>query len=133
MSRKEPGDLSASEWKVMRIVWELKSCAARDVYQVTQEKYGWVPGTTKTFLRRLVEKGHLKAKQVGNCYVYEPVSSPLKSLYRAADALMENTLDGTAAPLVFRMVKKGDLSAEDIEELRSMLDNYEQSESKRKE
>jgi predicted transcriptional regulator len=117
----------------MRIVWELKSCAARDVYQLTKEKYGWVPGTTKTFLRRLVEKGYLKTNQVGNCYVYEPVTSPLKSLYRAADVLMENALEGTAAPLVFRMVKQGNLSDSDIEELRSMLDRYEGNKGEQRE
>ena len=133
MSKREPEAMSASEWKVMRIVWELKSCAARDVYRITQEEYGWSPGTTKTFLRRLVDKGHLSTRQVGNCYIYEPVSSALKSLQKAADALMENTLEGTAAPLVFSMVKKGNLSADDIQELRSLLDQYEQTESERKE
>ncbi|MBN2327617.1 MAG: BlaI/MecI/CopY family transcriptional regulator [Candidatus Omnitrophica bacterium] len=93
MATKEPNDISASEWKVMRVVWELQSCAARDVYQITQEKYGWVPATTKTFLRRLVNKGHLRTKQIGNCYVYEPVGTALESLCKAVDAIMENSLE----------------------------------------
>ena len=133
MTVKEPNDISASEWKVMRIVWELKSCAARDVYQLTQEKYGWVPATTKTFLRRLVNKGHLKTNQVGNCYVYEPVSSAIESLSKAVDTIMENALEGTVPPLVFRMVKKGNLSADDIQELRSLLNAYEEKKQKQKE
>ena len=126
MSQREPESLSASEWKVMKIVWELESCAARDVYEITQEQYGWTPGTTKTFLRRLVEKGHLTTTQIGNSYLYKPASSALKSLIGAADTLMGNTLEGTAAPLVFHMVKKGKLSPEDVQELRSMLDSYEE-------
>ena len=127
MSKTEPESLSASEWKVMKVVWDLKSCAARDVYQITQEKYGWAPGTTKTFLRRLVEKGHLKTTQIGNSYLYKPTSSALQSLKSAADNLLENALEGTTAPLLFHMVKEGKLSAKDVEELRSMLDSYKPS------
>lgn len=128
MTKKEPDSLSPSEWKVMKVVWELKSCAARDVYQVTQEQFGWTPGTTKTYLRRLVEKGHLTATQVGNSYLYKPVSNAMQTLSSALDELMANALDGTAAPLVFRMVKKGALSTSDIQELRSLLDTYEAGE-----
>lgn len=128
MPEGKPETLSTSEWKVMKIVWELGSCAARDVYTVTQEKYGWAPGTTKTFLRRLVEKGHLTTTQIGNSYLYKPASSALQSLKSAADSLMENALEGTTAPLVFHLVKKGKLSGKEVAELRSMLDSYEQDE-----
>ncbi len=125
MSDRQPETLSASEWKVMKIVWELGSCAARDVYTVTQEKYGWAPGTTKTFLRRLVEKSHLTTTQIGNSFLYKPASSALQSLKSAADSLLENALEGTTAPLVFHIVKEGKLSGKDVAELRSLLESYE--------
>ena len=70
MTKNQPESLYPTDWKVMKVVWELKRCAARDVYKVTQELYGWAPGTTKTLLRRLVEKGHLRTEQVGNSYLY---------------------------------------------------------------
>jgi len=36
----------------MTIIWELKACAARDVYQEAGGKHGWVPSTVETMLRR---------------------------------------------------------------------------------
>ncbi len=124
MAKQESGSLSPSEWKIMKIVWELKSCAARDVYQVTQEQFGWTPGTTKTYLRRLVEKGHLKTRQIGNSYLYQPVSSAQNMLHKAADTLVNNALDGMVAPMLFRMVKHGKLSQQDIQEMRVLLDAH---------
>lgn len=126
MTPKELPALSPAEWKVMKVVWEKKRCAARDVYTVTRKRYGWAVGTTKNLLHRLVEKGHLKTEQIGNSYLYEAASSPLKSLCTAADALLANTVEGTTGPLFLHMVKKGKLSQKDISELRALLDQLEE-------
>ena len=80
MAKGDPLFLQPSEWKVMRVVWKLKTCVARDVYQVTSRKYGWTPATAKTILRKLVRKGLLETQQVANCYVYRPKTSIMKSL-----------------------------------------------------
>ncbi len=125
MSILEPDSLSPSEWKVMKVIWRLGACAARDVYQVMMKEYEWTPGTTKTYLRRLVDKKHLTVTQVGNSYLYKPASNALNTLSSAVDELMDNVLEGTAAPLIFQMVKKGKLSEKDIQELRSLLEEYE--------
>jgi predicted transcriptional regulator len=112
----------------MRILWQRKSCAARDVYQAAGEAHGWAPSTVKTLLRRLVEKGYLTTTQVGNSFLYRPARPALKSLCGAADALLENALEGTTGPLLSYMVKKSNLSAEEIEELKSLLDQSGESE-----
>ena len=122
MTGKTPDPLTPAEWKVMKIVWEKKSCAARDVYPVAGTAHGWAPTTTKTILRNLVAKGHVKTTRVGNSFLYRPARPALKSLFRAADTLLDNALEGTVAPLLVYMVKKGDLSAEDLAQLRSLLD-----------
>ncbi len=59
MARQETYPLTPAEWKVMKIAWELKSCAARDVYQEAGRLYGMSASTVKTHLRRLVEKEFL--------------------------------------------------------------------------
>ena len=122
MSGKRPDALTPAEWKVMKIVWQKKSAAARDVYQVAGKAHGWAPNTTKTILRNLVEKGYVKTTRVGNSFLYRPARPALKSLFRAADTLLDNAVEGTVAPLLVYMVKKGGLSAEDLAQLRSLLD-----------
>lgn len=133
MNEKPLVSLSPAEWKVMKIVSELQSCAARDVYQITEEQYGWKPSTTKTLLARLVEKGHLKTRPIGNCYLYEPVTSIVESVLSQTRELLKHSLDGNAAPLVFHMVKEGHLSDEDLQELHSLLDEYRKKGKNQKE
>lgn len=119
---KQPEPLSPAEWEIMKIIWEKKSCAARDVYEIAGQKHNWAVSTVKTMLRRLVEKGQLKTQQVGNSFLYTPSCSAQKTLFQSADALLGRALEGTVAPLLAYMVKRSNLSQSEIEQLRSLLD-----------
>lgn len=116
---------TAAEWKVLRIVSELQNCAAREVCDVAAARHQWSASTVKTLLRRLVDKGHLRTKRVGNSFLYRPSRSALRSLKRAADALLDNAAEGTVAPLIAYMVKKSRLSEDELSELRALLDEPE--------
>ena len=126
MSRNSKPDLTPNEWKVMQIVWELKSCAARDVYEIAGQRFGWAPTTTKTYLSLLVAKGRLSTRKVGNSYLYKPKAGLLRSLQHAADGLMAKMLGNQHGPLLAYMIKQSTFSAEDIAELRQVLREAEQ-------
>lgn len=120
--RKGQRDLSPAEWKVMKIVWEQKEGAARDIYSVAGERYGWAVATVKTLLRRLVDKGYLNTKRVGNSYLYRPSRSAVTTLSAAAETLLGYAVEGSIGPVLMTMVKKGRLSRGEISELRQLLD-----------
>ena len=81
MSRENPEPLTVAEWKVMKVVWRRKSCSAREVYEeALVDAHGWAPTTTKTLLRRLVEKRHLTATPVGSSFLYRPARPAWQSL-----------------------------------------------------
>ena len=122
MSRESPESLTAAEWKVMKIVWRRKSCAAREVYEEAGRSHDWAPTTTKTLLRRLVDKGHLTATPVGSSYLYRPARPAWQSLAGAADTLLDNTLEGLGGKLLAYMVKKSRLTPDDMARLRALLD-----------
>ena len=128
MTQENADPLTPAEWKVMKIVWEQRRCAARDVYQAAGAQHGWAASTVKTMLRRLVDKGYLKTTQVGNSYLYRPTRPAMKPLCRAADALLSNALDGTVGPLLAYMVRQGDLSADELAALRRLVDELAQPE-----
>lgn len=124
MPQKTMKTLSQAEWKVMKVVWNLRSSAARDISRETGQLYGMTDVTTRTLLRRLVDKGHIQTTRVGNSFLYEPVSSMVDTICGAADRLLHNTPDKAAKSLMFHMVKQGKLSGDDIRELKSLLDKY---------
>jgi BlaI family transcriptional regulator, penicillinase repressor len=122
MAEKPLEILTPAEWKVMKIVWREKRCAARDVYAETKRLFGWAPSTAKTVLARLVDKGYLTTTQVGNSFLYRPARSALKTLMSAADALVDHLLEGTTGPVLAYLVKKSKLSPGELAELRALID-----------
>ena len=129
MSRETPEPLTTAEWKVMKIVWRRQSCSSRDVYEEARHEHGWAPTTTKTLLRRLVEKRHLQVTPVGTSYLYRPARPAWQSLAGAADTLLEHTLEGLDGKLLAYMVKKSRLTPNDLTQLRAILDEHATADS----
>ena len=124
MPGKQSEPLTPAEWKIMKILWRRRCCAARDVYREAGRQHGWAVSTVKTILRRLADKGHLKTSRVGNSFLYRPTRPALRSLLGAADALLENAIEGTTGPLLAHMVRKCKLSIGELAELRALLDQH---------
>lgn len=124
--------LSAAEWQVMKVVWELNEGAARDIYAVACRRHGWAVDTVKTMLRRLTEKGYLTTRLIGNSFLYKPSISAAAALKHAADELLAKTVEGTVGPLVLHIVRNSELSDADLRELRAMLDEKDDVERKTK-
>jgi predicted transcriptional regulator len=122
MSPEARKDLSRAEWKVMKIVWELKKAMAREIYAIAVEEYSWTPATVKTLLKRLVDKGYVSTTKVGNGFVYRPATSALATLQAAADTLMANAVEGVTGPLLVHMVERIALSEEDLAALQKLID-----------
>ena len=130
-SGQDENQLTPAEWKVMKVVWKYRDrgCAARDVYTETAKTEGWAPNTTKTVIRRLMEKGQLKARQVGNSNLYEPAGSTLAALLAAADQFMNNMLEGTTGLVISHMLENSRLSEDELAKLRRLIDEQSGQES----
>ena len=127
MSQEEPKDRSRAEWKVMKIVWELRKAMAREIYTIAGEQYSWTPATVKTLLKRLVDKGYVSTTPVGNGCVYRPARTALSTLQSAADALLTNAVEGVTGPLLAHMVERVPLSEDDLDALQKLIDAKKQS------
>ncbi len=127
MSSGKRKDLSKAEWKVMKIVWELRKAMAREVYTIAVEQYSWTPATVKTILKRLVDKGYLSTTRVGNGFVYRPAQTALATFQSAADTLMTNAVEGVTGPLLVHMVERMTLSEDDLDSLQKLIDAKKQS------
>ena len=128
MAKKRPKQSenpSPAEWKILRIVHSMESGAAREIVACATDAFGWSTSTTKTLLRRLVDKGHLQTERVGNSFLYSASQSALKLLCREADGLLANAVDSAVGPLLSYMVEKSDLSKDDLDQLRALLDEKE--------
>lgn len=119
---RTPEDPTAAEWRVLRTVWDIGPAATRDVQEALATETDWTTSTVKTLLRRLVEKGHLRTKRVGNSFLYSARRSPLGPLRRAADLLMERAGGDRLGPVLAYLVRESRLNDEDLAELRDLIE-----------
>jgi predicted transcriptional regulator len=129
--QQDQKDLSAAEWKVMKIVWDLKKGMAREIYTIAGEQHGWSPPTVKTLIKRLVDKGYLKTTAVGNGFVYRPARSAISILRNAANTLLDNTIESATGPLLAHMVESSSLDRDDLDALQQLIDEKKKSLARR--
>src|SRR5262245_13453365 len=111
-------------------LWARRRATAGALQADLRGSQGWAYSTVKTMLDRLVEKGYVKARRVGNVYEYSPRIRRGAVVSRSIDDLADRMLAGSVTPLIHRLVERRGLSADDIRELRRMLDDYDSSADK---
>jgi BlaI family penicillinase repressor len=122
---KTPPSISNAEWEVMSVVWNRGPIAARDVFAALPEGHGWAYKTVKTLLSRLVAKGALEYEQIGNSYLYRAAYTRHEITRREVRGFVERVLRGSPLPMMARFIEQHDLSLEEIEHLRALLEEKE--------
>jgi BlaI family transcriptional regulator, penicillinase repressor len=126
--RKKRNDLTKTEWSLMNICWEKGLVSARIIYEETlkEKKRGYQ--TVKTMLDRLVVKEYLDREKFGPIWLYKPAVSRSKVRAREIDSFVATVLDNTFAPLFARLAEKEKLSSDEIEALKKLIEEHEESE-----
>lgn len=118
--------LTKSEEEIMQALWTLGSGTVGEVRNwlethVKDEKPAH--STVSTMLRILCEKGFLTYKVHGKTFEYLP--SVTKETYgrQSLDQMVNHYFSGSAANLVSFLVKDEQLSAQEIEDLKKLLNS----------
>lgn len=114
--------ISDAEWRVMRVVWQLRMATAGEVIEALASETDWNHRTVRTLLRRLVEKGALTAEQDGNRHVYRPNVPQEQCVCEETRSFLDKVFDGDAAGLLIHFVQNEAISSDQIDQLRNLLD-----------
>ena len=117
--------ISDAEWQVMNVVWDAQPLAAQEVIARLEGEATWAPATIKTMLHRLVTKKILTYDLQGNRYVYRSLARRSDCVRAASRSFLERVFDGEPAPLLAHFLRSSKLSADEICQLRHILDEQE--------
>jgi BlaI family transcriptional regulator, penicillinase repressor len=117
--------ISDAEWQVMNVVWEGQPLTAQDIVAALARESDWAPATIKTMLHRLVKKQVLTYEPQGNRYVYRSCVRRSECIRHASRSFLERVFEGESAPLVAHFLRNTKFSADEIAELRRVLDEQE--------
>ncbi|MDX2175581.1 MAG: BlaI/MecI/CopY family transcriptional regulator [Candidatus Sumerlaeia bacterium] len=119
--------LSPAEWDTMEVLWTRGALAARDVHAAVGPGRDWTIQTVKTLLSRLVAKGALDYEQVGNSYLYRPAVRREQLARAESEEFLGRVFRGEALPAIATFIESGKLDRSEIQRLRGLLDELEES------
>ena len=111
-----------SEYRFCLILWEHEPVNSTRLVELCKEKLGWSKATTYTVIRRLAERGVVKNE---NATVTSLVSKEQAQKSRL-DEMVEETFEGSVPAFIAAFSKSKKLTRDEVEQLRDMIDSYEE-------
>ena len=120
-------DISNSEFEVLQALWRVHPADAQTVVNELNKEKDWHEKTVKTLLGRMVKKGAISFEKNGRSYIYSPVLEIEAYQVQESESLIERLFNGRIAPLVTGFAKNKNLSKQDIDELKHLIDKWEKN------
>lgn len=111
-----------SEYRFCLILWEHEPVKSTELVHLCKEQLGWSKATTYTVIKRLSERGVVKSEDA----VVQSLISKDDVQAAEIDELVEKTFEGSLPAFVAAFTKRKDLSRDEIEEIRRLIDRYEE-------
>lgn len=116
-------DISESEWAIMEALWESSPQTASEVTKTLRASMNWAENTVRTLLTRLVEKGALKTSEnASGTRTYLPAVKRETCVRAESQSFLDRIFGGAAKPLLVHFAQNAKLTAEEIKELKKLLD-----------
>ena len=118
--------ISDAEWEVIKVIWDRGPLTAGEVVAALLEsvpRRRWRPRTIKTLLARLVKKEAVRCEVKDKRHLYRAAISRDSAVRREARSFLARVFDGALVPAVVTFLKESDLSSDDIEQLKQILES----------
>lgn len=114
--------LTASEWSVLDCLWENSPQTVMRLVAELSERVGWAKSTTITTLRRMEEKGLVRVEQGARGKLYAPAVERERAATAETRSFLDRVYQGSVGLMMSAMVKRQELSSDEVAELRAILD-----------
>ncbi|MHB1421026.1 MAG: BlaI/MecI/CopY family transcriptional regulator [Bacillota bacterium] len=119
---KEIPKISDAEWEVLKVLWEKSPSTASEVIEALAGITDWKPTTIKTLLARLVKKNAVDFQEVDRVYSYFPLVTQSECFRAENRSFLRRVYGGALKPMLVEFIREEKLTADDIEELKQLLD-----------
>jgi len=122
MNMKRIPRISEAEWQVMRVLWAGAPRTANEVVDALAPTTTWKPKTIKTLINRLLKKKALGFEKKGRAYHYYPLVNETECITAESRSFLRRVYGGALQPMLAHFLETEELSPEEIEELKRILD-----------
>jgi len=114
-------ELTEAEWAIIKAVWEAEPCTAPDIREKLQRRTAWTYSTVRTLMDRMVVKGLLAAEKVRHLTIYRSAVTRRQAQRGELFYALKHAFNGALTPMVQCLLDAGKLSADELDELESLI------------
>ncbi len=120
-------ELTKAQEEIMQFIWDLGRCTVGDIRDEIRKRSGKKPphSTVSAVVLALDKLGFLKHETYGRTFVYEPTLTREQYGQQTLSKVVRNYFGNSPKQLVAQLIKKEDLSLEEINELMKKLEDHE--------
>jgi predicted transcriptional regulator len=129
MARKSLPRPTDSELEILRVLWQRGPSTVREVHEAINESRPTGYTTVLKMMQIMTEKELVQRNEEQRAHVYEARLAQGETQRQLLGDLIERAFDGSAKQLVMHVLSEKKASAEDLSEIRQLLDEFERGES----
>lgn len=117
-----------AELEILKILWECgRPLTVRETLEVVNQRNETPRAYTSvmSLLNVMTEKGQLRRVPQGRAFVYEPVAPRDQTLRSLLGETLERAYGGSTSLLVTHLLDQSMPTADELDQIRSILDGYE--------
>src|SRR5213075_2686276 len=126
MSRQPPAKPTATELDILQVLWDRGPSTVREVHEVLARSKSIGYTTVLKLLQIMTGKGTVRRNEQERAHVYEACLPAENTKRQLVGDLLQRAFAGSASQLMLHALDGRKTSPSEIEEIRRMLDEYEQ-------
>ena len=117
-------ELTKAQEEIMHLIWDIGRCTVGDIRNEIKKRTGKKPphSTVSAVVLALDKEGYLKHEAYGRTFVYEPTISREDYGQSSLSKLLKNFFGNSPKKVMAHLIKKENLSLDEISELMKKLD-----------
>jgi predicted transcriptional regulator len=114
-----------AELEILKVLWRRGPCTVREVFETLNETKQTGYTTVLKFMQIMSEKGLVRRDERERAHRYEATLAEGETQRQLVGDLLQKVFDGSAKKLVLQALSSERASAEELSEIRRMLDELE--------
>ena len=131
--KKSPPKPTASELEILHVLWSRGPSTVREVLDALSEKKSMGYTGVLKLLQIMTVKGTVRRDESQRAHVYQAVRPAEQTKNQFAKDMLQRVFEGSASQLMMHALAGHRASAQEIEELRRVLDAYREDDDGRAE
>ena len=125
MSKRDVPRPTDAELEILNVLWQRGAATVRDVHDELSARKATLYTTVLKTLQIMTEKGLVERDESQRAHLYRARLAQDETQRQLLDDLLARAFDGSASKLVMRALSGREASAEELTEIRALLDAFE--------